>query len=203
MTKTETRPYRQAKRAIAKEETANKIAMSLHKLMSAYWLEDITLDMVAEASEVSVQTVLRHFGSKEGLVAALPRRLSLDIAEFFAKSGSTVESVVDSVVGAYEKDGDTIVRSLSQEARHSSLRPLLDHGRRAHRELVSQSFALWIKKCPEKEAASIIDALVLATDIHSWQLLRRSMGRSKRATCKIISTIVKGVFNEHAATSKR
>ncbi|HEY7850198.1 MAG TPA: helix-turn-helix domain-containing protein, partial [Ktedonobacterales bacterium] len=65
---TRTRRYRMTSRATAAAETAQRILRATTDLYMERWLEDLTLEEVAARAGVTVQTVLRRFGSKTGLV---------------------------------------------------------------------------------------------------------------------------------------
>ena len=71
---TATREYRQSARAAAAAQTATDILDAAFRL---YWhtpIEELTLALVAENAGVTVQTVIRRFGSKDELIAALAER---------------------------------------------------------------------------------------------------------------------------------
>ena len=71
-----TRTYTMTTRAEAAERTRVGILDAMVGLATSRMLVDISLDDVASAAGVSVQTVLRRFGSRAGLVDAAyrPRR---------------------------------------------------------------------------------------------------------------------------------
>ena len=76
-----TRPYRMTARAAAVGETRERIleaAVALHlRRMSA----EISLADIAAEAGVSVQTVLRHFGTREGLLESALQWATDDIAQ--------------------------------------------------------------------------------------------------------------------------
>ncbi|HEU4689568.1 MAG TPA: TetR family transcriptional regulator, partial [Vicinamibacterales bacterium] len=53
--------------------TRDRIARAMLKLALAQPYEEITLQAIAQASDVSHQTVLNHFASKEGVAFAAAR----------------------------------------------------------------------------------------------------------------------------------
>ncbi len=67
---TTTRSYRMNSRAESTAETGRKVIAAVTELWREKSLEDITLQEVAGRAGVTVQTVIRRFGSKEGLVEA-------------------------------------------------------------------------------------------------------------------------------------
>src|SRR3954471_12624823 len=69
-TKGKTRPYAQTVRAQATEETARRILDAFIARLFTQWLDEITLDRVADDAGVTVQTIVRRFGGKAGLLAS-------------------------------------------------------------------------------------------------------------------------------------
>lgn len=64
------RPYRMRARVEAAAETGRRILRAAIGLGPEILSDQATLDDVAERAGVTVQTVLRRFGSKEGLIVA-------------------------------------------------------------------------------------------------------------------------------------
>src|SRR5512133_1742925 len=64
------RPYRGTVQAEVAALTRQRIIEAALLLFAEQWVDQIRLEQVAQRADVTVQTVLRHFGSKEGLVAA-------------------------------------------------------------------------------------------------------------------------------------
>ena len=65
-----TRSYTMGARAEAVAETRRRIIEALFELGRERMFPDISLDDVAAAAGVSVQTILRHFKSRAGLIEA-------------------------------------------------------------------------------------------------------------------------------------
>ena len=67
-------------------------------------------------------------------------------------------------------------------ARHAALREHLALGRRLHRDWIARVFATDLEPLGAKDRQAALDALVVATDVYTWKLLRRDMGRGMTAT---------------------
>src|SRR3954454_21772122 len=65
-----TRTYTMTARAQAAEDTRARIREALFELAMTRMFPDISLEDVATEADVSVQTVLRHYGSRAALVEA-------------------------------------------------------------------------------------------------------------------------------------
>jgi AcrR family transcriptional regulator len=189
------RSYRQTARAALAESTGRRIVDAFVKRLSSQWYDEITLDHVAEDAAVTVQTIVRRFGGKAGLLAHAIGAMKLQAKQRRATPPGNVEQLVGNLVGDYEISGDTLIRLLALEQRHPALHDQLELGRGWHREWICKVFADQLARISPAKRQSTVDALVIATDVYTWKLLRRDMGRSMAATratmkCLIQSTIV-------------
>src|SRR5688572_25561332 len=94
-----TRSYTMTTRARATEQTRTRILDATADLAGERMVADISLDLVAQRAEVSVQTVLRHFGSRAGVFEHAQRHAESRIAEErrapVGDAGAAVRAVVD------------------------------------------------------------------------------------------------------------
>jgi AcrR family transcriptional regulator len=195
------RPYRQTARAEAVETTRRRIIDAFLDCARQDWFDDITLDDVAKRADVTVRTVIRQFGGKEGLIAGLAEGRSPEISARRTVTPGDVVAVVDRLFEDYEADGDTMVRSLAQELRYPAVEPLVSSGRRGHRRVTSLNFAPWLEALPPERRDAALDALVIATDVYTWKLLRRDMGRSDAEARATMRALIEGVLGRFSATA--
>jgi AcrR family transcriptional regulator len=188
------RQYRQTARADAAEATARRIAQAFDDCVRDRWFDEVTLDEVARRAGVTVRTVVRRFGGKAGLVAGFFKYIAPQIRDQRTAEPGDIDGAIDRVLALYERIGDSVIRNLAQEPRHDALKPLLDGGRRAHRTITAETFAPLLERLSSKDRRRAIDALVIATDIYTWKLLRRDMGRSLNETKAVMSDLVEGVL---------
>jgi AcrR family transcriptional regulator len=167
------RSYVMKARAEAVQETHQRILRAGAEFMWEKASPDITLDDVAERSGITVQTILRHFGTRERLLAAVESFLQQQlVAERSAPAGD-VAAAVKAIFDHYELRGDVVLRLLGQEFWNERIRAGMDTGRRIHREWVEQVFGPQLAEHPAEERPSVTDLLVVATDVYTWKLLRR------------------------------
>src|SRR3974390_2456291 len=119
--KTTTRHYAQCARAQAAEATGRRIVEAFLARLMAQWFDEITLDRVAEDAGVTVQTVVRRFGGKEGLLSGAVQTLADRIHTQRATPPGDIDRLVDNLVGDYEQTGDAVIRLLALEGRHPAL----------------------------------------------------------------------------------
>lgn len=174
----ERRPYRQTARAAATEATALRIVGAFRARLERLWFEDIRLEDVAQDAGVTVQTVIRRFGGKEGLLDPTIDAIERDVMSAREGPPGDVAAAVRAVVQDYEADGEVYMRALAQEDRYPAMRRMTDAGRAGHRGWAERVFASHLAGLPPDVARRRLDALVVATDVYVWKLIRRDMGRS-------------------------
>lgn len=177
-----TRAYCQTARAESTAATGLRIVEAFLTRLGKQWYDEITLDQVAGDAGVTVQTVVRRFGGKAGLLEEAIREMMHLAGKRRATPPGDLERLVRNLVDDYERTGDTIIRLLALEGRHVVLHENLSHGRDRHRDWVGKAFAGDVELLEAKSRQAVIDALVIATDVYTWKLLRRDMGRSVAAT---------------------
>jgi AcrR family transcriptional regulator len=159
------------------------------------WYDEVTLDQVAGDAGVTVQTVVRRFGGKAGLLAEAIRAMIRRAEERRATPPGDPQRLVGNLVGDYEESGDTIIRLLAVEERHAALHEHLTLGRRRHREWIARMFEDDLNKLGEKARQAALDALVVATDVYTWKLIRRDMGRGVAATRDTITGMIRATLD--------
>ena len=189
-----TRSYRQKVRAAAAEASSKRILEAFLKRAETGWFEDITLDALAQDAGVTVQTVIRKYGGKAGLLKAASGHLGkLVTVRRTAKAGD-IDRLIDALTVDYEASGRLVVRLLSQEEKHSVLKPSVDSGRQFHRDWLSSVFAETLEPLTPARCTACLDALVVATDVYVWKLVRVDMGRPVSAYKTIVKRMVRAAL---------
>jgi AcrR family transcriptional regulator len=170
------RPYRQVARAAATEALQNSIVDAFLAALRDRWIADVTLDEVARAAGTTRQTVIRFFGSKEGLIPATVRRFRESVISRRAFDGpATPRKVAEAVLVDYEAIGDFVLRLLAQEERFPELRDWHNVGRGHHRNWIAQMFAPELQ-LRGPDAPRLLNQLIVVYDLYTWKLLRRDFG---------------------------
>jgi AcrR family transcriptional regulator len=192
--KSQTRSYRQTARAEAAEETARRIVEAFVARLMTQWYDEITLDRIAADAGVTVQTVVRRFGGKDGLLADAAHALGARIDATRGTEPGSADKVIAKLLEDYEQTGDAIVRLLALEARHPALQTILSFGRQSHRDWIGGLFARDLSTLDASARKRALDALVIVTDVYTWKLLRRDMGRSAAATQATLEQLMDGTI---------
>lgn len=188
------RAYRQTVRAEAAAATHRRVVEAFLAFARDRWLDEITLDEVARAAGVTVQTVIRRFGGKDGLLQAVHSRMSGEIMRRREVAPGDVGSAVRALIEDYEVVGDMVMRSLAQEDRHPVMRQMTDIGRRFHRQWVGRVFSPWLEGLEPNEVRDRTDGLVIATDLYVWKLIRRDMARSAADYRRHVESLIAGAL---------
>jgi AcrR family transcriptional regulator len=184
------RAYRQTSRAAAAEATGERILAAFRERLERGWFEEIRLEDVARDAGVTVQTVIRRFGGKEGLLDVAAQRFgeAVDLRRDVAPGA--VLAAVASVIRDYEASGDLVMRMLAQEDRYPAIRRITDIGRASHRRWTAGVFAPWLEEAAPERREAMLDALVVALDIYQWKLVRRDMGRGTDALVRLMLRMI-------------
>lgn len=189
------RSYQMNKRAAAAAETGQRIVRAAVALYMERWLEDLTLEEVAARAGVTVQTVLRRFGSKAGLIEAAGEMVHDEVVgqRSMAPVGD-IAGAVANLMDHYEAVGEMSLRTLAQEDRHDVLRRLAALGRSVHRAWVETTFAPFLGELSAAGRERRITKLVVATDVYVWKLLRRDRGLDREQVERLMVEMVSALI---------
>jgi AcrR family transcriptional regulator len=185
------RAYRMGVRAKAAERTVDRIHDAAIVLFRAHPFQEVTLQAIADASGVTLQTVLRRFGSKERLFMEAARRQTDAIFKGREVGApGDIPEIVGTIVGSYEDMGDLNWRGVSQEDQFPLIKEIFDKARVRHRQWIETCFADLIGRTRVDERERRVLLLFAATDFYLWKLYRRDLGMSRAfATARMIDLV--------------
>ncbi len=189
------RRYDMTTRSRAAASTRDRILEAAREHFFPTPYDEVTLAAIARTAGTSSQTLLNHFGSKEGLFAALVERVGAEIeANREAEPADDVRSVVEVLVRQFEEYGDVNARLAALEDRIPAVATALELGRDSHRTWLATTFAADLPSAPDERRASL-DALHVVTDVYAWKLLRRDLGLSRERTAEVMERTLRAVLN--------
>ena len=189
------RSYVQTARARSAELTGERILDSAHARLAAADYDDVTLDQVAADAGVTVQTVLRRFASKEGIVHALSDRIQAQVlAQRGEASVGDLAGAVANLVEHYELEGDLVLHLLRQEQRVPAYAEVTARGRRLHADWCARVFAPWLDTLDGADRRRRTAQVVAVCDVHTWSLLRRQAGLPRRQVELALAELLTGVL---------
>lgn len=157
--------------------------------------DDVTLADVAGAAGVSVQTLLNHFGSKEGLLVAAIEWSAGEVADLRGPvEPGDVDGAVDALLRHYEVLGDANWRFAADSERQTTFLPMLEAGRAEHRAWLEAVFGPRLPADGARDEALL--ALYAATDVGTWKLLRRDLGCTPEQTRAVLRRLIAGQLQE-------
>jgi AcrR family transcriptional regulator len=174
------RTYRMTARADAAAETGERLLAAAWKHFGTRPYEEVRLREIAADALVTEQTLLARFHSKDELLTEAyrwwamsekPRRDAAPVGRF--------REAVANVFDHYEAHGTAILRMLSQEERIPAVRHLTDRGRDYHRDWASRVFQPLLAGLRGASRERRLTAVVIATDVLVWKLLRLDMQLSR------------------------
>ncbi|HEV7196157.1 MAG TPA: helix-turn-helix domain-containing protein [Pedococcus sp.] len=190
------RRYTMSARADAVQQTGERILAAAFDRFKVALFDEVTLDQIAADAEVTVQTVIRRFGSKEGIVEALTqiREAEVDAQRGAALVGD-VGGAIANLVAHYEAEGDLMMHLLRQENRVPAFAEVAARGRRIHALWCARVFAPWMDARSGVARQRLGAQLVAICDLYTWHLLRRQQGLSQRQTKLALLELVEGTLS--------
>src|SRR5215211_5145466 len=177
------RPYRMGARAEAAAETGRRILEAVIELHRERFFDQVSLEDIAQRAGVTVQTVIRRFGSKEHLIEAAAEEGKRQVVRQRDQAPvGDVEGAVQNLVDHYEEWGESALRLLAQEERVAAFRSVTDAGRALHHEWVERTFAPLLAERTGAARRRLLAELVAICDVYFWKLLRRDLGLSHQQT---------------------
>jgi len=181
------RAYDNSKREQKSAETARRILAAAEAFVREKPLGELTLADVAERSECTVQTIIRKYGGKEGLLEAVSEEVRARIIKQRSQMlEGDIDAAMDNLLEHYETEGDLVLRLLAQESTSDFAAEMAAEGRVFHRGWVESTFG---PVCGPLDSTQI-DALVVATDLFTWRLLRRDLARSLAETKAVLIQLI-------------
>jgi AcrR family transcriptional regulator len=178
-----TRQYQMRARAAATVETGERI---LDAAVEAFWerpSDQLSMDEVAERAGVSVRTVIRRFGTKEGLFAAgVARELQRTRDARGDVPAGDVAAAVAILVAHYEDTGDRVLKLLTEVERVPGLQGIVEGGRALHQDWCVAVFAPVLAGLTGVARRRRLAQFIAVCDVYMWKLLRRDAGLSRRQT---------------------
>ncbi|CAA9398570.1 MAG: hypothetical protein AVDCRST_MAG22-1259 [uncultured Rubrobacteraceae bacterium] len=170
-------------RAEAAAETGRRILEAVIGLHEERYYDQVSLEDIAERAGVTVQTVLRRFGSKERLIEAASEEVRGWVSSQRSEAPvGDVAGAVGNLVDHYEEWGEGVLRLLAQEERVPAFRKATDAGRALHREWVERTFAPFLAEREWEDRERLRAQLVAICDVYVWKILSRDLGLGREQT---------------------
>jgi AcrR family transcriptional regulator len=193
------RPYKKVARAESQKRTQEALLDAADEEFYAGRWQKTSLEALAARAGVTKQTLLRHFGSKDGLLLkALMRGYTQVHDQRWSAPRSDVEGAVDNLLDHYEAWG---ARSLRIGAwlheGHPLLAKLSQAARQVHYEWVEYVFGTWLADLDAQARERRRAALIALCDVQTWWLLVNDLGLKRAEIRATLIDMIEGVLRDH------
>jgi len=198
------RRYRGTVQAEVAELTRQRIFETVKALYLEHLMEDVTLKLIAERAGVTVQTILRHFESKEGLISAVTQYFRDEVRR--QRNDAPVGDIagtLNNLMEHYETVGQIALRMLALEGHSPETDASLKGGRSTHRQWVERVFAPFIARAEETDRERLIAQLVTICDVYTWKLLRLDAGLTREETELAMVEMLTALFEQKNLLTER
>src|SRR4051812_48606542 len=185
------RRYRMGARAEAAAATKERLLTTAWRHFSERPYDEVRVADVAADAEVSVPTLHAHVGTKDELFAAAwGRRMAPEGARRDGARVGDVRGAIRVLYDSYDADGDAVLLMLAHEHRIPAVHAMAEAGRAWHRDWVARTFAPLLEGLTGAKRERRLVALVVATDLLVWKLLRREMKLDRKEAERIVADMV-------------
>ena len=189
-----TRSYVMTTRADAVAQTRERILRAALRRTDRLPLSTVTLADIAADAGVSVQTVLRQFGSRDGVIDAGIELALGEITEERQAPRDDLPGAMSVLLDHYEARGDSAILLLGQEVSDPHAARITAQGRATHRAWIEDVFTPQLDEVTGSEREEMIDMLVITTDAYTWKILRRDRGLSRKVVERRMLRLVEAVL---------
>lgn len=200
MKSTGRRVYRQQRRAELAAQTAEHILDAAQRLVGELWLDELTLEDIAEGAGVTVKTVMRRFGSRDGVIQAMIGRFDQKLMKQRLPQPlpGDVGGAVRILVGYMEEWADFALRLMSQQMRYEFMDRIVKQGLQDHRRWIAAAFKPQLEVFAPEMRERVVLALVHNSGGPTWKFFRRDLGYSRRRTEQAMESLLQAILRGHA-----
>ena len=205
MAGTARRPYKQVARAEAQQRTRAALEdAALEELTRGSWAR-VSLTELAAQANVTKQTLLRHFGSKDGLLMqAIAHSASGAYKQRWSAPRDDIEDVVEDVLDHHEALGERSLRIGSWlESGPPTLAAVSRMARQLHYDWIEYAFGRQLERLGGQARVRSRATLIALCDVHTWWLLSHDLGLERAEVCAILTNAIEPLLGEGKASGPR
>lgn len=154
-----------------------------------------SLEALAARAGVTKQTLLRHFGSKDGLLLqALMRGAAQVLGRRWSIAGGDVAAAVENVLDHYDVWGERALRIGAWQSGPPMLAKLSQAARQLHYDWVEHAFGPFLEGLEEPARARRRAALIALCDVQTWWLLSHDLRLERAEVRATLISAIEGVL---------
>jgi AcrR family transcriptional regulator len=191
------RPYKQVARAQAQEQTRDALLdAASDEFFEGHWLKT-SLESLSAKAGVTKQTLLRHFGSKDGLLMqALMRGAAQAREQRWSTPTDDIAGAIDNVLDHYEAWGERSMRMGAWQSGPTILAMISQAARQFHYDWVAYAFGQWLEDLSEEAHARRRAALIVICDVQTWWILSHDLGLPRTEVHAILTDLAERLLAE-------
>jgi AcrR family transcriptional regulator len=191
------RPYNKVVRKQAQERTRDALLdAATDEFIEGHWLKT-SLESLSTKAGVTKQTLLRHFGSKDGLLMQALMRSAAQIRE--QRWGSPTDDVagaVENLLDHYEAWGERSLRIGAWQSGPAMLAMIARGARQFHYEWVEYAFARWLDDLGGEARERRRAALIALCDVQTWWILSHDLELERANVHAILTNLIERLLSE-------
>jgi AcrR family transcriptional regulator len=191
----EQRSYKQVARAQAQERTRDALLnAAMEEFFGDRW-QKTSLEKLSAKAGVTKQTLLRHFGSKDGLLLqAIVRSGAQIFDQRWSVPAGSIEDAVENLLDHYEEWGERALRLGSWQDGPALLAQLSRMARQVHYDWVGYVFDPWLEDLQEPARSRLRATLIALCDVHAWQVLVHDLGLERAEVQATLTSAIQAVL---------
>ncbi len=181
-------------RADAANATAERLLAAAWRHFATRPYEQVRLREIAAEAGVTVQTLHLRFHSKDEMLSAAYTWFGQqEISSRPPAPAASISEALALLFDRYEEHGQAVLRMLSQEERIPAIKRMTDAGRAYHRHWVQTTFEPQLEDLSGEPYERRLAAILLATDLLAWKLLRQDMQLDRETSEQVIAEIIQSL----------
>jgi len=170
------RPYKKVAREHAQQRTRDALLDAADAELYENRWQQTTLQALSAKAGVTKQTLLRHFGSKDGLLLhALMRGAAQVLEQRWSAQPGDIDVAVENLLEHYEAWGERSLRIGAWQSAAAPLAKLSEIAREVHCDWVDFAFAPQLEALDAAERTRRRGALIALCDVHTWWILAHDL----------------------------
>jgi AcrR family transcriptional regulator len=190
------RTYTKVARAELEERTRTALLDAATEAFFAGPWDRVSLASIAARAGVTKQTLLRHFGSKEGLLEQGFQHAFDEVGEQrMAAPTDDVEGAVDNLLDHYERYGERALRLVAMDGA-GAIGELVRRAQRFHYDWVEHAFGSWLDAARGRRRERLHGALIVLCDVQAWAILARDRGLPRQEVRATLVLAIRRLLGE-------
>lgn len=159
--------------------TKQRILLAVRKLFDESRLNDISIQAIAARANVSVQSIYRHFESRDGLIDQFLDEMAVLVENYPLEAApGNIYSIVKNLLHYYQENAPLLLRLQMQTDDSPKLSACWAVVQRSHLAWVRANFSVFLESLSRQRQLEMENQLMWLTDVSCWRVYIQELGRS-------------------------